>query len=128
MDSEAAGDGGGAVTTDCDVVISDVGDGSVIVVAGPAPSALLVAEPAEGTVVAPESGVVISPDAIATNQVAAGTDDPVVVLGGVTINDFSGAQEVFVQDSQPADLSYPFIWVQTGLGAGDDFSIWFNEV
>lgn len=40
----------------------------------------------------------------------------------------SGVQEVFVGATAPTDLSYPLIWIETGLGTGSDFSIWFNEV
>lgn len=39
-----------------------------------------------------------------------------------------GAQQVFVSASAPAvSAGTPFIWWETGLGGGGDFTLWFDE-
>ena len=37
-------------------------------------------------------------------------------------------QEVYVQDTAPRVAeSQPYFWIETGLGDGSDFSVWFND-
>lgn len=37
-----------------------------------------------------------------------------------------GAQEVFVQSTQPLFTGQPYLWIQTGLPNGG-FSLWFHD-
>ena len=36
------------------------------------------------------------------------------------------AQDVFIQPDQPTAI-VSYLWIQTGLGAGEDFSFWFDD-
>lgn len=46
-----------------------------------------------------------------------------------TINAQTAAtpKDVFVSEAQPATETDQFIWIQTGLGDGSDFTVWFND-
>lgn len=38
-----------------------------------------------------------------------------------------GVPELYVQPTVPIGAPAPYIWIQTGLGLGNDFSIWFED-
>lgn len=39
----------------------------------------------------------------------------------------SGVLPLFIQDTDPAIVGAKYLWLQTGLGDGSDFSLWFND-
>lgn len=34
---------------------------------------------------------------------------------------------VFVSETTPTTVATEYIWIQTGLGDGSDFTVWFND-
>lgn len=39
----------------------------------------------------------------------------------------TGVLPLFIQNSDPAIVGAKYLWLQTGLGDGSDFSLWFND-
>jgi len=62
-----------------------------------------------------------------------GTDDSVNKLqvnGSISATHFistSGELPMFVQNTQPTGITGKYLWIQTGLGAGSDFTFWFED-
>lgn len=58
------------------------------------------------------------------------TTDKLQVNGSISATHFistSGELPVFIQNTQPTGISSKYIWIQTGLGAGTDFTFWFDD-
>lgn len=52
------------------------------------------------------------------------------VNGTISATNFvssGGELPVFIQNTQPTGITSKYIWVQTGLGAGSDFTFWFDD-
>lgn len=89
------------------------------------------------SVVAPTSGtgrwiLVAQLDAGGGGSVADGSIGTVKLGGDITTDakallTRSGVLPLFIQDSDPAIVGAKYLWLQTGLGDGSDFSLWFND-
>lgn len=52
----------------------------------------------------------------------------ILVLGVITGSASApGAQNVYVQDTAPTSPPATYLWIETGLGAGDDMTFWVED-
>lgn len=69
-----------------------------------------------------------------TKVIVGNSNQSVVVKGiqgmnvPVSVLEVSGAAEnLFVQNAAPTNAPSKFLWIQTGLGSGSDFTVWFED-
>lgn len=79
------------------------------------------------------TGTILAANVVTSSLTTVGTLSSLTVSGAVSASNLSGtntgdqAPNVFIQPSAPSGVVGNYLWVETGLGAGTDFTFWVED-